>query len=151
MIDRFKDFCVFVCLAIIISGAGLTFYWLVWPFSVVKIYPNGPTEIVKLNGRQFHPGDLVTWNFDVYHHTDGVHVTVTRQIVNDDDGSIIQLAPLAMITTRGRKHATNRSLQIPLMALPGHYHIEMAGVFHVNPLREVVVQRTTEQFQVVAP
>lgn len=145
--QELEQMFVFTCLCIIISGFGTAAYWWIFPLKVVTIYPNGPSAVVKLNGKAFYPGDVITWDFDVYQHTNGVLVTVTRQIV---DGIVIQSAPVSYVTVRGRMHARSTSLVLPLFTPPGkHYHIEMAGVFHLNPLRDYTVQRITEEFEVL--
>lgn len=136
---------VALCLVIIASGCVVCGYWMMWPYEVLTVYPAGTQTPMRVNAKQYHAGERVFWRYYVEHHTDGVHVEERRELI---DGTVTQYAPTSSFTQVGLDvHQTY--VKLPDYTPPGWYHVKVVMTFHINPLRDIVVSRSTENFQVV--
>lgn len=134
-------FYISICVSVILGVGSVFAYWLLYPYEPFTFYTEkNPvlTPVVKV-------GEQVVWKTDVYHHTNGKLVEISRSI---EDGYLINLPDTSYKTESGRRTFNNSSVTIPTFTPPGTYHIAIYNTVHVNPLRSIVVKRVTEDFKV---
>lgn len=129
------------CVSIILGVSAVFAYWAFWPYQPFTFY----TEKNEIITKVVRPGENVVWKTDVFHNTDGKLVEVSRAI---EDGYIINLPETSYISEYGRR-TFNTSVTIPEFLPPGTYHIAIYNRVHVNPIRTILVERQTEDFQVI--
>ena len=91
-------------------------------------------------------GEPIRFQVDLTQNTDGVEVTGYAQLVND---WLINYPDTSYVTKRGNVRFINTSFVVPEFAPPGKYILVLNTTYHMNPLRDITIQRQTEEFQVV--
>ena len=130
-----------VSLALVGVFMLVIFYWMFWPYKTYE--PD--TEKIILVKNVLHACDTLQWYSRGFHHTNGVSVDVSRQLWND---TIINFPPTSYVTTYGRLDTKN-TLKIPCYAPVGKYKLKVWATFHVNPIRDVLFTRESEEFVIV--
>lgn len=135
-----------ICGVIIVFGALLSGYWMFWPYKVIEDPPE--FSLVLNPGKTVVAGEFLIFQGDTVHLTNGVQVDVRRELV---DGITINYSTTGYVTDGKHFTGRNGTVVIPEYAPPGKYYLKITATFHVNPLRDIIIKRRTEDFMVVAP
>lgn len=125
-----------------IAFMGYVTYLAVWPFKTIE-----PThQPYKVLTPKVHPGEDIVYVSEICRYTD-VQPTVVRQLVGE---SIIYLPNRISKFPKGCG-AYKVPSRVPPETPPGFYHLELAPSYRINPVRTIVVNIETEEFEVVEP
>ena len=138
---KYKHLLSFVVLFIAYLFVGQLLFWEFHSYDVLT-FNKPPLRIVT---PQLHRGDRLFWEVDVTHKTNGIKVTVVREL---QDGYILNFPDVSYVTKIGRQAFTN-SLIIPANVAPGNYRLSVDSIFHVNPIRDVTVSVVSEPFEIL--
>lgn len=118
-------------------------YLIFWPFKTMDVqnlpYPvlNSPVEA----------GQIVVWEVDSCRYTQ-IAADVTRTLVGE---VTIQLNRENQTLEKGCSKYRVATTIIPSYTPEGEYHIEIAAIYKINPIRQIDRQFRTQKFRVVRP
>lgn len=142
MLRKILDFLIIITFLSAFSLVGLVAYWLFIPYDLITF--NAPYATLQ---PIYHPGDILTISVDVTQKTDNVSVTVYRSL---QDGFIFNFTENPTYQTKkGRYVYINETTIIPKEIMPGFYRFKTVSVFHVNPIRDIIVTKITNEFEIV--
>lgn len=135
---------IYVASTLLVSGLGLALmaFWLLYPYEPFTFYSDHNHTLQET----YYPGDTVQWRSHFKHNTTGKLVQVDRQLV---DGIVINYASTNYVSDGQEKDFINASMRLPDFISPGQYHIEIVNTVHVNPMRDVIVVRRTNDFVIL--
>ena len=140
--SRIKDMAFTVFLAIILGYSVVVGYWLWWPY--VPLVVEKPIKIMNIH-KQVKAGEDLVYKI-TYEKKMQINGILTRKLVNTYKHDLRESVTTAPI---GADKDTI-SVPIPKMAEPGLYNLWWSVAYKVNPLRTVIVNAESEQFEVIA-
>lgn len=119
----------------------LTLYWLLWPYKTL-VFKDKFFPVITKN---IHPGDVVTYKADYCKYIN-LPATVSRHIVNGYDYTM----PPTLTDRASGCHVIYVSFVLPKETPVGNnYRADMIYKYEVNPLRTIIVQHSTDYFNVI--
>ncbi len=135
---------IIVSLIIIFGWTGLSLYWAFAPYTVVT-FAGSATEVIN---KVLHPGDKITLKANAVQNIKGVRCVVIRTL---EDGLVYTYTPMVFVTKGGTQTGTSSVVNVPIFAPPGIYRLHNIFTCRVNPVRTVVFERYSENFNVIKP
>jgi hypothetical protein len=135
---------VYVALGVAIALVILMLYWLLFPVKLVKFDGQPLTD-----KDTYAAGDIMTIDGGEYCNY-GADVTIARKLGNEY-GALL-LPPLEfysapLVTTC---FDASYQVQIPMDLPAGIWHLGFVTTYKANPVREVVIERQTNDFTVIS-
>jgi hypothetical protein len=121
---------------------SVVLFWMFYPYNVIESSPK-PYKIVE-SGKTAYQGGVLSYEYDYTKFIDAP-VTVRKQFV---DGIIFECPSLFTYKPLGTGHV-HAQIEIPETLPPGHYSLRIIATYKVNPIREIVVENSTEPFTVI--
>lgn len=135
----FIYFTYFSTLLILVSIITLG-VWAFYPYKVLEFGPDNG----KILQKQVKSGDYLEMQQDYCKYRDIVS-HVNRQFIN----SIIYQVPESLNKRPIGCHRRIEQIYIPKALPPGNYYISTTISFEINPIRKVVLNVKTAQFEIV--
>ena len=132
----------FIALFITAAIAGIFAYWLVWPDNVVVVKNPNHVHVLK---NHYHRGEHISYVLD-FCKSRRIPGKIYRSLVN---GIQVTYTPIESDLPAGCRQATISDLKVPEFITPGIYHIEGAGVYEINPLREYRNEWRSNDFEIL--
>ena len=138
---KVNNFFIFVS-ALTMVAYILTFlifmYYMIFPIKIMTfIQEPTPTR----ENRTYAPGEKLQYTSIVDHHTENVHVDISRKLTNQTNGTVV-LPGYSYITKKANFQRTD-SVTIPEDVEEGDYNLVIIRKFEINKLRDVVIQTST--------
>lgn len=134
-IQRFGEISLLLIMAVML----LFFYWLFYPYKVMDV------SSTRLITNEVYAGNIVLWKMDYCNYVNQPSIVV-HQISND---VVIYEAPKRAMLPLGCMNGSIIAVEIPNYAPTGRYHISTMMKYNINPLRDVIIEYDTEEFDVI--
>jgi hypothetical protein len=121
---------------------ALFWFWCLYPYNPLEM--KQPLEVLNEN-KTVRAGEVVIYRAEYMKNTD-ILPKITRTLV---DGIIYTLPPIIPINTRGKHDQIIYSLTIPPSIPAGTYTFDCMACYQMNPIREVCVSYSSEEFTVI--
>lgn len=135
---------IYLCVSLgaISFGVLLSAFWLLYPYQPFTFYD----PLIPTIKQVYHPGETVTWHTHFKHNTEGVLIQVDRHLV---DGIVINYPTVSYVSDGKEQDFVNATMKLPDFISPGKYHFQIISTVKVNPIRDIIVVRETEEFTVI--
>jgi hypothetical protein len=128
----------------LIFTVGFSFviwFWYVYPYKPLVINEE-PLKILNEN-KIVSPGGILLYEVNFTKNTDKKAVIYRRFV----DGIIYNVPPVYPLNTPG-EYKTKTSVSIPSGLPVGYYTLHSRTCYQMNPIREICVEYSTEEFEV---
>ena len=129
-------------------GTILSAFTLVLLFSYWLIYPYKPLEVkepIEIINHTIQSGDNVLYEIEYCKNMD-IPVTIRRRFV---DGLVYHIPEFTTQMNDMGCREQIIAIEVPKKLPPGEYKLYTEFVYHVNPIRDVVVKVDSENFIVL--
>ena len=117
---------------------GILVYWS-WPVTVLTI-----TKTTQVVGGPYHAGDQMLYTFDYCKHKDmsaEVHYYWTDSVVYAQPTVTLHRLEVGC-------HTLTEGIEVPRIP-SGRYRLNTVRIYQISPLRQVEVQDTSNEFEIV--
>ena len=119
-------------------------YWLTWPYEPIK-FTQEKTVLLNPNLMVKH-GEPLLIEVEVDQYESGIVYSIDRRVIGEN--FVFALPTTSRTTEKGHFKYVNASFVIPEFIPCGHYQMKTIIKIQVNPLRTIVIERMTDQFEV---
>lgn len=128
---------IFSAMALILFFGWMMFY----PFKVIEFDKDSFQTLKK----SYQQGETFTYRVK-YHKYYDIPATVIRSF---EDGIVYQLPVTQTQNPTGNVDFTNMSIEVPKHLPPGTYTMKMSIIYKLNPVRDMIYNMRTNEFNVV--